>query len=189
MTASVRISRLAVTITHLTANAEEFTGHCFRCVKPVYSSSLDAFSGEGTLKTSGRFHVIGKVLVVYTSTDLKTAEWEYTNTARSRGFDSAHLLPYTAISANVKLSKVLNLSNSAVRKMLKVTLKELRGAPWDSSATETLTQVIGRLAYEAGFEAILAPSGGGGQNLNVFRQNLLTGSLLQIINADELPSS
>ena len=171
------------------ATAEDFSGHCFRCVKPVYSRSLDAFSGEGARNNSGRFHVKGKVLIVYTSTDLKTAEWEYTNTVRSRGFDIAYLLPYTAISATVKLSKVLNLNNSEVRKMLKVTLKELCGAPWDNSTTETLTQVIGRLAYEAGFEAILAPSAGGGQNLNIFRQNLLPGSLLQIINADELPSS
>ena len=123
------------------------------------------------------------------STDLSTAEWECLNMARSVGIDTAYLLPYTAISAAVKLSRVLNLNDPAVRKALKVTLTDLRASKWDGSSEGTLTQLIGSLAYEAGFEAIAAPSLGGGQNLNIFRQNLLAGSSLKIVNEDELPSS
>ena len=185
----LRINRLAHSMTDLAARAEAFSGNCFRCVKPKYSSSLDAFSGEGSRKASGRFHVRGKFVVVYTSVNLRTAEWEYFNTARSMGIDSAFLLPFTAIGANAQLAKVLNLNNPDVLRAMEVTLDEICGLKWDGSSEETLTQLIGRLAYEAGFEAILAPSAGGGQNLIIFCHNLLAGSRIEIINEDDLPHS
>ena len=179
--------RLARDMVKNFGRAEAFSGYCFRYVTPKYSSSLDAFSGAGSLKVSGRFHVKGNFVIVYTSTELKTAEWEYFHTARSAGIDTTFLLPCTVISATVKLSRVLNLTDAKVRRVLKVTLKELCGSTWDGSLKETLTQAIGRFAYEAGFEAVLVPSVGGGQNLNIFRQNLLAASSLEIINADKLP--
>lgn len=179
--------RLAHSISKIFGQAKAFSGYCFRYVTPKYSSSLDAFSGAGSLKASGRFHVKGKFVIVYTSTELKTAEWEYFHTARSAGIDTAFLLPCTVISAAVNLSKVLDLTDAQVRRALKVTLKELRGSTWDRSPRETLTQAIGRFACEAGFEAVLVPSVGRGRNLNIFRQNLLAVSSLEIINADELP--
>ena len=114
-----RIDHIERTINRLFDHAEAFSGHCFRCVKPKYGNSLDAFSGEGSLKVSGRFHVRGNVRLVYTSTDLNTAQWEYCNTARSTGLSIASLLPFTAVSAAVNLNKVLNLSDTKVRRSLK----------------------------------------------------------------------
>ena len=181
-----QIDRLTRAMTKLVSRAEAFSGYCFRCVKPQYSSGLDAFSGAGSQKASGRFHVKGKYVIIYTGTDLQTAGWEYLNTAASIGIDTAYLLPYTAISAEVSLSRVLNLTHPAVRRTLNITLADLRASVWNSSSQETLTQLIGRLAYEAGFEAILTPSAGGGQNLNIFRQNLQASSSLKIVNEDQL---
>lgn len=184
-----QIERLVRALTQLVSRAEAFSGYCFRCVKPHYSGSLDAFSGAGSQKVSGRFHVKGKFVIVYTSADLQTAQWEYLNTAASAGFDTAYLLPYTAISAEAKLSRVLNITNPSVRRTLNVTLAELRTSAWNGTSQETLTQLIGRLAYEAGFEAIVAPSAGKGQNINILRQNLLAASYLKIVNEDQLPRS
>jgi RES domain-containing protein len=184
-----QIDRLTRALTRLSGRAEAFSGYCFRCVKPYYSSSLDAFSGAGSQKVSGRFHVKGKFIIVYTSTNLQTAGWEYLNTAVSIGLDTAYLLPYTAVSAEANFSRVLNLTDSRVRKALKVTLAELRTSVWNGTSQETLTQLIGRLAYEAGFEAILAPSAGRGQNLNILRQNLQATSYVKIVNEDQLPRS
>lgn len=178
--------RLAYAMTGLAGRAESFSGHCFRCVKPQYSGSQDAFPGAGSLKVSGRFHLKGKFVIVYTSTDLQTAEWEYLNTAASVGIDTAYLLPYTAISADVNLSRVLNLTLPLVRRALSVTLADLRASVWSGIPQETLTQAIGRLAYEAGFEAVLAPSAGKGNNLNIFRQNLQAASYVRIVNEDQL---
>lgn len=172
----------------LAASPEAYSGYCYRCVKPQYSSRLNAFSGEGSRKASGRFHVKGQFILLYTGTTLEAAQWEYFNTARSIGIDTAHLLPVTAIGAEIVLSKVLNLSRADVRSTLKITLKQLQETNWSLSPDEALTQLVGRLAFEAGFEAMRVPSLGGGQNLNVFRQNLLPGSSLQIVNEAELPA-
>ncbi len=182
-----QIDRLARAVTKLASHAEAFSGYCFRCVKPQYSSGLNAFSGAGSQKASGRFHVKGRFIIVYTSTDLQTAGWEYLNTAASIGIDTASLLPYIAISAEAKFSRVLNLTHPAVRRTLGVTLVELRTSAWNAASQETKTQLIGRLAYEAGFEAILAPSAGGGRNLNILRQNLQAASSVKIVNEDLLP--
>ena len=182
----VQTDRLTRAMTRLYGRAEAFSGYCFRCVKPYYSSALDAFSGAGSQKVSGRFHVKGKFVIIYTGTDLKTAQWEYLNTAASVGFDTAHLLPYTAISAEVHLSRVLDLTNPSVRRALSVTLTDLRASVWSGSLQETLTQLVGRLAYQTGFEAILAPSAGGGKNLNILRQNLQAASFVKIVNENQL---
>ena len=182
------LNRLARALSRMAESAETYSGHCFRFVKPRYSNRLDAFSGEGSRKASGRFHVKGSFVIVYTSTDLKTAEWEYLHTARTAGINTAFLLPCVVISANVRLSKVLNLASARIRKSLKTTLTELRTSDWDGSLSETFTQMLGRLANEAGFEAILVPSSGGGRNLNLLRQNFQADSVIEIINESELLS-
>ena len=183
----MQVDRLTRAMTRIISRAETFSGYCFRCVKPYYSSGPDAFSGAGSQKVSGRFHVKGKFVIIYTSTDLQTALWEYLNTAASMGFDTAHLLPYTAIGAEANFSRVLDLTNLGIRRALNVTLTVLRTSVWNGTSQETLTQLIGRLAYQAGFEAILAPSAGGGKNLNILRQNLQAASYVKIVNEDQLP--
>ncbi len=182
-----QVDRLTRAMTRLVGRAEAFSGYCFRCVKPYYSSGPDAFSGAGSQKVSGRFHVKGKFVIIYTGTALQTAEWEYLNTAASIGFDTAYLLPYTAIGAETKLNRVLNLTNPGTRRALNVTVTDLRTSVWNGSSQETLTQLIGRLAYQVGFKAILVPSAGGGKNLNILRQNLQATSYIKIVNEDQLP--
>lgn len=188
MIEQVRVERLTRSIARSFTLPAAFSGCCIRCMQPKYGNRLDAFSGEGSREASGRFHGKGELVIVYTSTDLKTAEWEYSNTARSSGLNITSLLPYIIIGADVTLSKVLDLSDALVRERLGVTLAEVRSVRWDASSDQTLTQIIGRLAYEAKFEAILAPSRGGGLNLNIFRQNLLPDSSIEIINEDKLPA-
>lgn len=189
MTDHARDARLARSMMRLASRMEAFSGTCFRCVRPRYSSSLAAFSGEGSRNASGRFHVKGRVLIVYTGTELQTAEWEYLNTARSTGIDTAYLLPYTAVSAEVRLSRVLNLCDFRVHRTLNVSLADLRASLWSEAMEETLTQRLGRLAYEQDFEAILTRSAGKGQNLNIFPRKLLSTSSIQVINAQELPGA
>jgi len=173
----------------LLASAPPFEGTCFRCLSPRYANVRDAISGEGSRYAAGRFHVKGAVLLVYTACSLDLALWEYTHTARSRGFDVANLLPVTLLSLEVKVSRVLDLTDAATRRALKINLPTIRTGPWQVSEDESETQRIGRLASEAGFEAILAPSAGKGNSLNVLAANLLPDSLFRIINEQELPAS
>ncbi len=188
MTAAPDIVRLTRTLSALFASAGGYSGYCFRLVKPQHGTRSDTFSGAGSRFASGRFHVKGQFVIVYTGTSLETAQWEYFHTARSVGIDPAFLLPCTAVSAAVTLSKVLDLTDARVRRALQVTLRELRSAGWSGSSAETGPQLLGRLAHAAGFEALLVPSAGGGQNLNILRQNLRPGSAVDILNAGELPA-
>lgn len=184
---SVRLDQLMRAITRLATRPALFDGYCFRVTKPRFGNRCDAFSGAGSLYASGRFNVQGKFLVVYTSCSFEGANWEYTHTARSSNVDLASLLPISTLSVRVQLSKVLDLTSQRVRRALRITLADLRSQDWVSSPDEALTQAIGRLAFEAGFEAILVPSAAGSPNLNILPANLLPGSVLEIVNESELP--
>ncbi len=173
----------------LVASERAFEGTCFRCLSPRYANVRDAISGEGSRYAAGRFHVKGAFLIVYTACSLDLALWEYTHTARSRGFDVAQLLPVMLLSLEVKLTRVLDLTDAATRRALKINLPTVRMGSWEISEGESATQQIGRLASEAGFEAILAPSAGKRNNLNVLPANLSPDSIFRIINEQELPVS
>jgi len=150
---------------------------------------MDALSGEGSRRASGRFHMKGAFLIAYTGCTLPQAEWEYSNISRNSGITREDSLPLTTLSADVNFTKVLDLTDRAVRRHLNVTKQDLSQSAWGTSPDETLTQAIGRLAYQHGFEAIITPSAGPGNNLNILPQNLLPGSFAHIINEDRLPPS
>ena len=179
--------RVAKAMQVLSQNPKPFTSFCFRCVKPAYGNINDAFSGRGSLTAAGRFHAKGEFLIVYASATLEGAVWEYTNTARNAGINVAELLPTLTLSAHLRLSSVLDLTETAARLALGVTIKELRDGAWNLSGQEALTQRIGRLGYQAGFEAIIAPSGSGHPNINLLLQNKSPSSVVEIVNENELP--
>ena len=103
-------------------------------------------------------------------------------------------LPRVLVSIRVELKKVLNLADANVRRTLGVTRQQLVGEDWraaNEKNQEAFTQAIGRLAWIAGWQALLVPSMPypGGVNLVIFPDNLpALGSSLHIINADELPA-
>ena len=169
---AARIAGLQAALQELVPHSATYVGLCFRCLRPKYANKRDAFSGDGSRFASGRFHRRGAFPIVYAGCTLRVAEWETSHTARNSGFQREDLLPLTTISAEVKLNRVLDLTDRRVRRVLRVTLADLRQSPWSSAQFETLAQSIGRLAHECGFEAILAPSAGPGINLNILPDNL-----------------
>jgi hypothetical protein len=58
-----------------------------------------------------------------------------------------------------------------------------------ATGNEAVTQAIGRLAFDLGWEALLVPSAArkNGVNLILFPDNLSVTSIVQIINAGDLP--
>lgn len=171
----------------LAARPATHDGYCYRATKPRFGNARDALSGQGSQYAAGRYHAQGAFLIVYSSGTPEGAIWEFTHTARVSSLYVADLMPITMLSARVRLISVLDLIDPAVRHALGVTAADLQSADWVTSRDEALTQTIGRLAFEAGFEAILVPSDGGSPNLNIMLTNLLPGSTLQIINENELP--
>ena len=64
--------------------------------------------------------------------------------------------------------------------------------PWreeQKAGREALTQALGRIGHELGWEAFLVPSAArrGGVNLIIFPANLSRRSSLEIINVGDLP--
>lgn len=116
-----------------------------------------------------------------------TAEWEFFHTARSRGLPKEDLYPITTLVITTNLEGVLKLTNPPILRAIGVSRQELQAAAWQNSSQETLTQAIGRLAYETGFIAILAPSAGRGRNLNVMPDRMTARDVFEIKNVDQLP--
>ena len=164
---AIRLGELDAALRSLTLSPTSYLSKVFRIVIPLYANKVDALSGQGSRGASGRFHVKGAFLISYTGCTLRQAEWEYAHTARNNAITREDSLPLITLSADVALSKVLDLTDRVVRRQLKVTKKELSQGIWNASSGETLTQVIGRLAHQQGFEAILTPSAGPGNNLNL----------------------
>ncbi|MDQ2687860.1 MAG: RES family NAD+ phosphorylase [Armatimonadota bacterium] len=187
MIAPAQLAFLETQLQKIRRRPSAYVGLCYRCVVPLYGNSRDALSGAGRLKSSGRFHSGGAFRIVYTACSARTAEWEFFHTARSRGFPKEDLYPMTTLVITADLEGVLKLTNPLVLRALGVSRQDLQAPVWQSSSQETLTQAIGRLAYETGFTAILVPSAGRGQNLNVMPDRMTARDVFEIRNVDRLP--
>ena len=114
---------------------------------------------------------------------------------QNAGASVAEALPRTIVGVEARLSRVLDLSDPAVLRILGATRLRLIRTDWvtsqDVAGREALTQQFGRLARDTGVEAVLAPSAAlprTGRNLCVFTDQLLPTSLLRAINTQRLPS-
>ncbi|MDX1963659.1 MAG: RES family NAD+ phosphorylase [Pirellulales bacterium] len=96
------------------------------------------------------------------------------------------------VGIEVRLQRVLNLTDGKIRQHLGVSEERMLEADWQTVQAkngEGLTQAIGRLAWEAKIEALLVSSARFKKenNLVIFPDQLSKRSLLQIINRQELP--
>lgn len=172
--------------------AAPFQGVCFRNVSQKFAHQQDILSAKGSFIRGGRFNLKGTFEVLYLSCDLRTCIEEIITSAERDGFQVEETLPRTAVGIEVKLSRVLDLTDPAVRRRLGITKKNLTAPNWvksQNAGQEAFTQQIGRLAREAGFEAILVPSAvARGKNLDIFPDRLLSGSSLEVVNRQNLPA-
>lgn len=140
----------------------------------------------------GRWNPRG-IKAVYASLSPLTAVQEAYHNFLDFGFDPSAIRPRMFVGAEVELDMVLNLSDQAIRRRLGFTLAELLDEDWQTiqrEGDESWTQATGRGAYEAGFEALLAPSSRhrpDGVNLVVFPDKLRSGSRIEIVGKDDLP--
>jgi len=172
--------------------AEPFANVCYRNVSLQYANRIDIISAQGSINAGGRFNFKGAFDVLYLSCDLHTCLEETTKSLQRPGLEIAMLLPCVVIGIEVKLRRILDLTNDVTRRKLGITKNSLIATDWEKSQNifhqEAFTQQLGRLARDAGFEAILVPSAVmRSKNLDVFPDRLLPGSSLKIINRSRLP--
>ena len=148
-------------------------------------------SGYGSRLYGGRWNPT-EVATVYASLTPETALAEVLSHFRRYGFPVHSAMPRTFVAIDVALGEVLDLTAGPVRRRLRVSRAATLSEDWRASHQrneESLTQAVGRAAYDAGMEGLLVASAAqrGGTNLVWFPDNLSATSHARIRRADELP--
>jgi RES domain-containing protein len=100
-------------------------------------------------------------------------------------------MPRVTVSIRARFVRVLDLTDAKTRSALCVSERRMLDEPWreeQKAGREALTQALGRMGHELGWEAFLVPSAArrGGLNLIIFPTNLSGRSSLKVINAEDL---
>ena len=171
----------------LQSGAAGFQGVCYRNVAQKYANSRDISSIKGSLIAGGRYNYKETFGLLYLSCDVHTCLEETTRSMQRDKFDVAKSLPRTLIGFQVQVACVLNLTSPDICAALSISRRKLQTTDWEMvqevEHSEAYTQRIGRLAREAGYEALLVPSAVAvGSNLNIFTDRLRPRSFCRAIN-------
>jgi RES domain-containing protein len=185
--------RLQKAIEKCLAHISPWTGEFFRSASPRYANKDDIITGAGSKIAGARWNPPGAFRTVYGSLDVETAVAEALAHFRHFGFPPSQAMPRVIVAIEANLQRVLDFTAGTTRRWLGVSARRMLEEPWrekQKKGHEALTQAIGRLAYEASVEGLLAPSAArkNGTNLIIFPGNLdAQKSWLRVVNWEELP--
>ncbi|MGO9600463.1 MAG: RES family NAD+ phosphorylase [Isosphaeraceae bacterium] len=185
--------KLRKAIERCDSRAVPWSGVVYRSATPRYANRDDLLTGVGSKSAGARWNPPRSFPTVYASLDPHTALDEFLAHFRHYGFPIESAMPRITVSVRVHLGRVLDLVDGPTRSVLRVSARRMLDEPWreeQAAGREALTQALGRLGHERGWEAILVPSAArrGGVNLIHFPDNLAAGSTLEIVNVGDLPS-
>ncbi|HWL10406.1 MAG TPA: RES family NAD+ phosphorylase [Planctomicrobium sp.] len=165
----------------------------YRSVTPKYARETDILSGIGSKVTGGRWNPPG-LAVIYVSLTPETAMAETLAHFYYRQIPVSAAMPRVFVSLTVQLSKVIDLTDGAIRQRLQISEDSLMNLDWRKQASQgtiPLPQLLGRAAQLAGLEGLQVPSSAmkGGKNLVIFPENLASSSTFAVDRADELPKN
>lgn len=147
--------------------------------------------GVGACQYGGRWNPIG-VRAVYGSPTPEIAMAEALANHRHYGLPIHCAMPKEFFAFKADLRRVLDLTDGKTRQRLRLSIKRMNQCPWRESQRqnqEPLTQVVGRTALLAGFEAIKTPSAQvrpHGFNIVVFPDQPGVPERLTTLNADQI---
>jgi RES domain-containing protein len=190
MTPHPDFDRLRASIEKLLARAGPFRGTVYRSSEPGYANAGDLLTGAGSQMHGGRWNPPASFATIYVARTVPTAIAESEAQARYYGWDVADTWPRMVVAIDVELQNVLDLTDGSIRQSLRVSEQRMTEDDWrklnDDFGEESLTQAIGRAAFDAGLEGIIVRACDGGQNLVWFRQNLGSRSTTVIRNRGRL---
>jgi RES domain-containing protein len=166
----------------------------FRSASVRYANRDDFLTGAGSKIAGARWNPPESFTTTYTSLSPETATAEALAHQRHFNLPVELALPRVLAAAQVVLQRMFDLTDTKIRKSLRVSRDALLMEDWraaNADGGEALTQAIGRLAWEAEWEGLLVPSAAHsrGVNLIVFPGNLAPpGSYLLIVNREQLPT-
>jgi len=183
MTPHPEFARLAEAVRRLSSGP--WKGIAYRSASPAYAGSRDLLSGEGVRRHGGRWNAAGAFPAVYASLTPETAIAEALGQFRYYGIPDADAMPRVLVALDASLAALADLTAGPARRILRVSRRRMRADSWRAAAErgrESLTQAIGRAAYEAEIEGLLVPSAVDrkGANLVFFPERLRAGSRLTV---------
>jgi RES domain-containing protein len=123
----------------------------------------------------------GEFGAIYLALEPETAERELRRRASSVGVPVEDLLPRILLAVEVRLSRVLDLTEPDIRKEWGLNEQDLASPAYEAC------QEVARVARKSGYEAIRFPSAtGSGTNLAVFLDRLHPGSRVHPIGRQAL---
>lgn len=192
MAAHPNSAQIAARLATLLSAAKSWEGTIYRFVTVPYSNRHDLLSGAGSRLHGGRWNPAGKFNVVYGSLTPATAIVESLGTYSAFGVPPEKARPRVFAAVRLRLQSVLDLRDPQTLAELGLTTAAIAHDDWQAlqdQGRESLTQAIGRIAWEAKLEGILVPSARqpGGSNLAIFPSRRLPGSFWRIVGARDLP--
>lgn len=171
---------------------EEWSGAAYRFVTVAYASRRDLISGAGSRLHGGRWNPPGRFNVVYGGLSAQTAVTESLATAQAFGVPPASARPRVFAVLSLKLQRVLDITVAQVIEALQLDYQSMLAEDWKTAqdaGRESLTQALGRCAWELHLEGIVVPSAvvQGGKNIAIFPGRRLKGSSWKIQGARDLP--
>ena len=120
----------------------------FRCSEPTYATKDDLLTGEGSRKHGGRWNPPSSFATVYAAFSDAIALAETKAHFLYYGLDPTDALPRMIVAVDVRLARVLDLTDGTVRKTLGVSATRMRGNDWrklNRRGTESLCRRSGGL--------------------------------------------
>lgn len=168
-----------------------WTGVGYRSVSSKYATTSDILSGIGSQRAGGRWNPIRSFRAVYVSLDLETGFRESFAHLSYYGFAPHTALPRVFVAIELKMTRLLDLTDTKILQQLRLSRRALLKEDWrkmQDSGQVALTQCLGQLAWETGYEGLVALSAASrrGRNLIFFPDRLLPGSQVDILKPDSL---
>lgn len=185
-------SRLRRALERCASRTVRWSGVAYRSVSLRYANEHDLLTGVGSQICGARWNPPKSFPTVYLSLDPHTALDEVFAHFLYYRIPIETAMPRVLVSVRARLGTVFDLIEGKSRSILRVSERRMLDEPWreeQKAGREALTQALGRLARELGWEGLLVPSaaGRGRTNLIVFPSNLSPDSSLEIINRADLP--
>lgn len=176
--------RLARFFRRVCAEAVPWQGEIFRSTTPAYARATDLASGLGALNHGGRWNAPGTFATVYGAFTPEGAMAEVLAHFDYFGITPSRMGRRIFCVLETRLASVLDLTDGAFRRRLRVSEARMRGTDWRRAVDEgeeSITQAVGRAAFESGLEGLVVPSAptSGTRNLVLFPDNLRAESLLR----------
>lgn len=156
-----------------------FSGNAYRHLAPGRSP----LSGQGAYLYGGRWNPPESFLTIYLAKPRRACIGEFKRMARGQGNGPKSFLPRELHTIACSSLQMLDLTATASRRSVGLTLEHIRQDDWRSC------QAIGEAAHFLGFQGVMAPSAtGSGEVLAVFEATL-QGDQLEPTNMQELDPS